>query len=76
MSYFFRTFVGIQVAGAADRLEELVSHTDQCLAEFNLPQYYKDPSFHASVCWAVGDVKTKITHKDKEHLQVGKNMIS
>ncbi|XP_068081275.1 U6 snRNA phosphodiesterase 1 [Anabrus simplex] len=49
-----RTFVGLSVLTEKELLKS-VSILDNCLAEFKLPEYYEDPSFHLSVAWCLGD---------------------
>ena len=51
-------------------LKDIVTKIDDCLEEFRLPPYYNDPSFHVSVCWAVGDVKSNIPKDVLSDLQV------
>ena len=55
---------------ATKELKDIVTKIDDCLEEFRLPSYYSDPSFHVSVCWAVGDVKSNISKDVLSDLQV------
>jgi len=55
-----RTFVGFQISHGADRFLDLVEKTDQIYKDFDLPLYYSEPSFHASVAWLLGDRKDEI----------------
>ena len=66
----FRTFVGLRTYNAVKELKDIVTTIDDCLEEFRLPSYYRDPSFHVSVCWAVGDVKANIPNDVLDNLQV------
>ncbi|XP_056649064.1 U6 snRNA phosphodiesterase 1 isoform X2 [Diorhabda sublineata] len=50
-----RTFVGLQIKSGYDSLIRLVDILNLCLEEFKLPPFYKDPSFHMSIVWCVGD---------------------
>lgn len=49
-----RTFLAIGVYDS-NNLLSLVEDCDTCLSDFHLDPYYKDPSFHASFAWVVGD---------------------
>ncbi|XP_045617670.1 U6 snRNA phosphodiesterase 1 [Procambarus clarkii] len=51
-----RTFLGLRVCHGRNELEDIVSEVDKCLAEYRLPPFFKDGSFHASVAWCTGDV--------------------
>jgi len=55
-----RTFFGIKVQPTRPLLD-LVKSCDFCLSEFNLEPYYKNPSFHISLAWMVGDQSTSET---------------
>ncbi|XP_050301754.1 U6 snRNA phosphodiesterase 1 [Anthonomus grandis grandis] len=71
-----RTFLGIQIKSGHDSLIKLVQLLDRCLLEYGLPVFYKDPSFHLSIAWCVGDKKEtlqtylpKINQKFSELMQ-------
>lgn len=51
-----RTFLGLRVCHGRTELEDIVSQVDLSIAEYRLPPFYKDGSFHASVAWCTGDV--------------------
>ncbi|KAK9893000.1 hypothetical protein WA026_023213 [Henosepilachna vigintioctopunctata] len=55
-----RTFIGLEIVNGYNRLLSLVKDFDNCLAEFQLPQFYDDPSFHMSILWCVGDMEAKL----------------
>lgn len=55
-----RTFIGIKAEADNKNLTELTSVLDECLALYNLPQFYKNPSFHASILWTLGDQTEKL----------------
>ncbi|XP_060535850.1 U6 snRNA phosphodiesterase 1 [Cylas formicarius] len=57
-----RTFLGLQTNSGHDSLVSIVHVLDRCLAEFNLPPFYEDPSFHLSVAWCVGDRERDFAH--------------
>ncbi|XP_066155114.1 U6 snRNA phosphodiesterase 1 isoform X2 [Euwallacea fornicatus] len=52
-----RTFIGVQIKSGYDTLLSFVNVLDRCLNEFNLPCFYKDPSFHISIAWFIGDLQ-------------------
>lgn len=41
-------------------MSEIVSRLDKSLKDYNLPLFYKDPSFHLSLLWCSGDKKSEI----------------
>ncbi|XP_071538623.1 U6 snRNA phosphodiesterase 1 [Panulirus ornatus] len=51
-----RTFLGLRVCQGRSELEDIISEVDKCLAEYRLPPFYKDGSYHASIAWSTGDV--------------------
>lgn len=57
-----RTFLGIKVLAGGDILLNSVHLLDECLSEFQLPPFYKNPSFHMSIAWALGDEKKSLTN--------------
>lgn len=50
-----RTFLGMEISTGKTQLLELIKIVDQTMNEFNLCTFYKDPSFHVSLAWCVGD---------------------
>ncbi|KAM4618853.1 U6 snRNA phosphodiesterase 1 isoform 2-T3 [Polymixia lowei] len=60
-----RTFLGMEVSTGHAQLLELVRVVDRTMTEFRLDTFYKDPSFHVSLAWCVGD----FTQQLKECLQ-------
>ncbi|XP_022250385.1 U6 snRNA phosphodiesterase-like isoform X2 [Limulus polyphemus] len=50
-----RTFIGLKVHHGINYLKQLTERVNNCLEEFKLPQFYKDPSFHMSIAWCVGN---------------------
>uniref|UniRef100_UPI0037E845F8 U6 snRNA phosphodiesterase 1 isoform X1 n=2 Tax=Semicossyphus pulcher TaxID=241346 RepID=UPI0037E845F8 len=60
-----RTFLGMEVYAGQAQLLELVQAVDRTMTEFRLDTFYKDPSFHVSLAWCVGDV----TEQMKEGIQ-------
>ncbi|XP_053935047.1 U6 snRNA phosphodiesterase 1 [Cuculus canorus] len=64
-----RTFIGLEVSAGHFQLLELVSEVDRVLEEFDLPTFYKDPSFHISLAWCVGDMSGKLEGQCLRELQ-------
>ncbi|NXX99786.1 USB1 phosphodiesterase, partial [Centropus bengalensis] len=64
-----RTFIGLEVSAGHMQLLELVSEVDRVLEEFDLPTFYKDPSFHISLAWCVGDMSGKLEGQCLRELQ-------
>ncbi|XP_055604874.1 U6 snRNA phosphodiesterase 1 [Uranotaenia lowii] len=51
-----RTFLAVQVhISSYGPLQQLVSKLDECMKRYKLPEFYRDPSFHVSFLWALGD---------------------
>nr|XP_023020080.1 U6 snRNA phosphodiesterase [Leptinotarsa decemlineata] len=57
-----RTFIGVSILHGHDSLVDLVNVLNQCLAEFNLPLFYDEPSFHMSIAWCLGDHKNVLNY--------------
>lgn len=51
-----RTFLGMEVCSGHAQLLDLVKAVDKTMTEFRLDTFYKDPSFHVSLAWCVGDL--------------------
>ncbi|XP_033755406.1 U6 snRNA phosphodiesterase-like [Pecten maximus] len=64
-----RTFVAVEVQSHPDVLRDYILAVDSCLEEFGLQKYYKDPSFHLSVGWCVGDVLPDVLEEQRRQLQ-------
>ncbi|PKK25765.1 U6 snRNA biogenesis 1 [Columba livia] len=64
-----RTFIGLEVSTGHFQLLELVSEVDRVLEEFDLPTFYKDPSFHISLAWCVGDMSGRLEGQCLRELQ-------
>ncbi|XP_048461959.1 U6 snRNA phosphodiesterase 1 [Rhincodon typus] len=69
-----RTFLGLEVSGGNNYLQEVVSEVDKCMKEFDLKTYHKRPSFHISVAWCLGDVTAEL-EKHNQELQVGTQVL-
>ncbi|KAL0968240.1 hypothetical protein UPYG_G00264210 [Umbra pygmaea] len=61
-----RTFLAMEVSTGQAQLLQLMKAVDSTMEEFTLDTFYKNPSFHISLAWCVGDW-TK--HIQKECLQ-------
>ncbi|XP_072520411.1 U6 snRNA phosphodiesterase 1 isoform X2 [Salminus brasiliensis] len=55
-----RTFLGMEISIGCTQLLEIVKRVDATMEEFNLSTFYKDPSFHVSLAWCVGDLTEKL----------------
>nr|XP_046249766.1 U6 snRNA phosphodiesterase isoform X1 [Scatophagus argus] len=61
-----RTFLGIEVSTGHAQLLDLVQVVDRTMTEFHLDTFYKDPSFHVSLAWCVGDMTEQMKECIKE----------
>ncbi|XP_034735483.1 U6 snRNA phosphodiesterase isoform X2 [Etheostoma cragini] len=66
-----RTFLGMEVCTGHAQLLDLSQVLDRTMTEFHLDTFYKDPSFHVSLAWCVGDV----TGQMKECIQEMQRLI-
>ncbi|GLV34652.1 uncharacterized protein CBL_09133 [Carabus blaptoides fortunei] len=57
-----RTFIGLKIKTGYDSLLNIVQILDECLKQYNLPEFYKDPSFHMSLAWCVGDYENVLNN--------------
>ena len=64
-----RSFLGLQVVDAENRLEEYVQIVDGCFDSYNLAKYYRPPSFHISIGWCIGDVTANISKITKQKMK-------
>ncbi|XP_052060691.1 U6 snRNA phosphodiesterase 1-like [Mytilus californianus] len=64
-----RSFLALEVASITKTLSRYVQVVDTCFKEFKLQTYYKNPSFHISLAWCVGDVISKISKEKTEELE-------
>lgn len=55
-----RTFLGMEVCSGHVQLLDLVRVVDRTMTEFHLDTFYKEPSFHVSLAWCVGDVTAQM----------------
>ncbi|XP_056667755.1 U6 snRNA phosphodiesterase 1 isoform X2 [Monodelphis domestica] len=66
-----RTFIGLEVTAGHAQFLDLVSEVDKVMEEFDLSTFYKEPSFHISLAWCVGDGRSKLQAQAIQELQVG-----
>ncbi|XP_024235003.1 U6 snRNA phosphodiesterase isoform X3 [Oncorhynchus tshawytscha] len=64
-----RMFLAMEVSTGQAQLLELVKAVDSTMEEFNLDTFYKNPSFHISLAWCVGDCTEHIRKKCLQELQ-------
>ncbi|XP_014401003.1 PREDICTED: U6 snRNA phosphodiesterase, partial [Myotis brandtii] len=64
-----RTFVGLEVTSGHAQFLDLVSEVDRVMEEFDLTTFYKDPSFHISLAWCVGDARLQLEGQCLRELQ-------
>lgn len=55
-----RTFLGMEVTTGHSQLMDLTQAVDRTMKEFDLDTFYKDPSFHVSLAWCVGDRREQL----------------
>ncbi|XP_072492779.1 U6 snRNA phosphodiesterase 1 isoform X2 [Notamacropus eugenii] len=64
-----RTFIGLEVTAGHAEFLDLVSEVDRVMEEFDLATFYKEPSFHISLAWCVGDVRSVLKEPVIQELQ-------
>ncbi|XP_043841349.1 U6 snRNA phosphodiesterase isoform X1 [Dromiciops gliroides] len=64
-----RTFIGLEVTVGHTQFLDLVSEVDRVMEEFDLATFYKEPSFHVSLAWCVGDVRSQLKERVIQELQ-------
>ncbi|XP_075796574.1 U6 snRNA phosphodiesterase 1 isoform X2 [Pelodiscus sinensis] len=67
--YKTRTFVGLEVSCGHSQLLDLASEVDKVMEEFDLPTFYKNPSFHISLAWCAGDLSDRLEGQCLQELQ-------
>ncbi|GFR71865.1 U6 snRNA phosphodiesterase [Elysia marginata] len=67
------TFVCLELSEDDTELLNYVQAVDSCFKDFKLAPYYKNPSFHISVGWCLGDVVNNVSF---EKLSKAKVMLS
>ncbi|XP_017880397.1 U6 snRNA phosphodiesterase isoform X2 [Ceratina calcarata] len=57
-----RTFLGIECADCKGILTQFVKGVNKILAEYELPPFYDDISYHVSFLWCIGDEFTALNN--------------
>ncbi|XP_023209765.1 U6 snRNA phosphodiesterase-like [Centruroides sculpturatus] len=55
-----RTFLGFKVHTGIDNMVKIVQKVDKCLEDYKLLPFYKNPSFHVSIAWCLGNMEQKL----------------
>ncbi|XP_015754534.1 PREDICTED: U6 snRNA phosphodiesterase-like isoform X3 [Acropora digitifera] len=50
-----RSFIALKTSGECQKVWDIVNIVDDIFTQFALPTFYKDPSFHVSVAWFLGE---------------------
>lgn len=61
-----RTFLGAEVSTGHNQLLDIIKVVDKTMADFRLETFYKDPSFHVSLAWCIGDKTAQLNSCLKE----------
>ncbi|XP_076633404.1 U6 snRNA phosphodiesterase 1 [Colletes latitarsis] len=56
-----RTFLGIECVDYKNTLTHFIKDLNQFLAEYELPGFYEDSSYHISFAWCLGDEIARLT---------------
>lgn len=64
-----RTFLGMEVSTGHAQLLQLMTTIDGTMEKFSLETFYKNPSFHISLAWCVGDLADHIRSSCLQKLQ-------
>jgi len=51
------------------KFKDIVDVVDGIFQEFSLPTFYKNPSFHVSIAWCLGDICSENTDEIQTKLQ-------
>lgn len=55
-----RTFLGVAVSTGHAQLLDIIKVVDKTMTDFRLETFYKDPSFHVSLAWCIGDLTVQL----------------
>lgn len=55
-----RTFLGVEVSTGHTQLLDIIKVVDKTMTDFRLETFYKDPSFHVSLAWCIGDLTEQL----------------
>lgn len=61
-----RTFLGAEVSTGHTQLLDIIKVVDKTMTDYRLETFYKDPSFHVSLAWCIGDMTTQLNSCLKE----------
>ncbi|KAL9976660.1 hypothetical protein ACROYT_G013985 [Oculina patagonica] len=64
-----RSFVALKIMSEYKKFKDIVDLINEVFQEFSLPAFYKDPSFHVSVAWLLGDICSERTQDKQFKLQ-------
>lgn len=64
-----RSFVALKITSECKKLQHIVDVVDGIFEQFSLPAFYKNPSFHVSVAWLLGDICSDSTEEIQTKLQ-------
>ncbi|KAJ8343871.1 hypothetical protein SKAU_G00312000 [Synaphobranchus kaupii] len=64
-----RTFLGVEITTGHAQLLEVMRAVDRTMEEFSLSTFYKNPSFHISLAWSVGDCADRLRSECLQELQ-------
>lgn len=64
-----RSFVALRIMAESKKFQGIVDAVDSIFGKFSLPAFYKDPSFHVSVAWLLGDICSDRAEKIQTNLQ-------
>ncbi|KAL5503629.1 hypothetical protein EMCRGX_G010607 [Ephydatia muelleri] len=70
-----RSFIGLKVSKGHNKLCALVHDVDECFGKFGLQPFYKDPVFHISVCWCLGDILPMMSESLQMAIEVSANIL-
>ncbi|XP_041376474.1 U6 snRNA phosphodiesterase-like [Gigantopelta aegis] len=65
-----RTFLSLEVSDDNSNLPEYIAAVDSSFKDFRLAPYYKNPSFHVSIAWCLGDVTADVSSQTVSQMQV------
>ncbi|XP_020622171.1 U6 snRNA phosphodiesterase-like [Orbicella faveolata] len=64
-----RSFVALKIMSEYKKFKDIVDVVDGIFQEFSLPTFYKNPSFHVSIAWCLGDICSENTDEIQTKLQ-------
>lgn len=64
-----RSFVALKIMSDYKKFQDIVNVVDDIFKDFSLSAFYKDPSFHVSIAWLLGDICSDNTEVIQTKLQ-------